>query len=46
MFSNPGSVTHLTLVLVFKAKLDWITLIHIHTFSDSQIWITSALRSP
>uniref|UniRef100_A0A671NWK0 WD repeat-containing protein 20-like n=1 Tax=Sinocyclocheilus anshuiensis TaxID=1608454 RepID=A0A671NWK0_9TELE len=27
-------------------KLDWITLIQIHTFPDFQIWITSALRSP
>lgn len=30
----------------FKAKFDWITMIQIHSFSDYQIWISSALQKP
>ncbi len=40
MFSYPGSGNPF-----FKDKLDWIKMIQMHTISDCQIWISSALRS-
>ncbi len=43
-FAIQDQVIHLYFLLVFKSKIGLTTMIQIHTFSDSQIWITSALQ--